>query len=98
MGLFPRKKVRFNSVSNLSNHIWHYEGTKTYEDCEPETDFHRGSFKTRDRFAHYIAAGGLQYEERLKRQEREPVKYRMLVIRWLAVIGVLWVLFYFIQL
>ena len=97
MGLFSRKKTHYSSVSNLSNHLWHYEGEKTYEDCDPGTGFFGGKFRTRDRFSHYMAAGGLQYESRLKRQEREPVEHRTLIIRCLIAFALFWALFYFIR-
>lgn len=99
MGLFSHeKKTHFNSASNLSNHIWHFEGEKTYEDCDSGTGFFGGTFKTRDRFSHYLAAGFVKSESRLKERERDPIENRSLVIRWLVLFGLLWILFYFIKL
>lgn len=93
------KKTRSYSLSNLAEHVWHFEGEKTYEDCDKGTGFFGGAFRTKDRFSHYISAGGLQHDarSRSKKREREPVEQRPRIIRWLVCFGLLWILFYFLQ-
>lgn len=104
MPVFGKKKGKLSGPGDMSKHLWHYDGSNSYQEFdERDSGFSLFSFgKSKSdytgdtKLTHYMAAGGMRYENSAKPAERKPFLCKRLIVKWLIGIALFWIIFRFV--
>lgn len=98
------KRDRLSGPGDISEQLWHYDGTNAYKEYDERSArkgfFSRGrgfskSGNELDKLTQFMSAGGMRHETRVA-DDDIPALRKMKVIRALAVFTILWVIFFFV--
>ena len=105
----PKKKQQklLTGPTNISEHLWHYDGANTYK--EFGTEKRRGWFGGRhsgatqeekylDKLSRYMSAGGMRHETTVEDERDSPTARRRRVEKGLIALAVIWLIFRFVKL
>lgn len=101
MSLFEKKKGKLSGPGDMSKHLWHYDGSNSYEEFDERDTglFSFGKSKTEftgdTKLTHYMAAGGMRYENSAKPDGPRPLLSRVLIVKWLIGLALFWLIFRF---
>lgn len=103
MSFFSKKKGRLSGPGDMSKHLWHYDGANSYEEFDERDSgiFSFGKSKSEyttddSKLTHYMAAGGMRYENGVKQEGPKPLLHRVLIIKWLIGLALFWLVFRFV--
>ena len=105
MARSQKKQNLLSGPTNISDQLWHYDGTSTYK--EFEAGKHRGWFRRKhtpqeekylDKLSRYMSAGGLRHETTVEDERDSPTARRRRVEKGLIALAIVWLIFRFVQL
>ena len=108
MARFRKKNDYLSGPVDIAGQLWHYDGENRYQEVEAgDRGFLGGLFRRggrsraerdRDKFTHYVSAGGVKYEDRSVKERQQPYLQKTRVIRWLVILAAVWTVFRFVSL
>jgi hypothetical protein len=91
----------------ISGQLWHYDGSNAYREVDdlPRRRRARERFEAptvrsggyMSRLTRFMSAGGMRHEKSAE-EENTPRDSRGRVVKWLAALSVIWVVFRFVEL
>ena len=103
-----KKNDYLSGPVDIAGQLWHYDGENRYQEVEASDRgflgglFRRGgrsrAERDRDKFTHYVSAGGVKYEDRSTKDQERPYLQKARVVRWLVILAAVWTVFRFVSL
>ncbi|MBQ6926220.1 MAG: hypothetical protein IJQ73_16410 [Kiritimatiellae bacterium] len=103
-----KKNDYLSGPVDIAGQLWHYDGENRYQEVEAgDRGFLGGLFRRggrsraerdRDKFTHYVSAGGVKYEDRSAKDQERPYLQKARVVRWLVILAAVWTVFRFVSL
>ena len=103
-----KKNDYLSGPVDIADQLWHYDGENRYQEVEAgDRGFLGGLFRRggrsraerdRDKFTHYVSAGGVKYEDRSAKDQERPYLQKARVVRWLVILAAVWTVFRFVHL
>ena len=93
--------------SAILDHLWHYDGERSYREFDDERrGFFGGLFRrsrtyaerSHDKFTQFMSAGGVKFEDDAAQDKERPYLRKARVVRWLVILAAVWTVFRFVSL
>ena len=93
--------------SAILDHLWHYDGERSYRELDDDRGgffgslFHRSrthAERSQDKFTQFMSAGGVKFEDDTERDKERPYLRKARVVRWLVIFAAVWTVFRFVNL
>ena len=92
--------------SAILDHLWHYDGERSYRELDDEGRgflgglFHRSRTheeRSHDKFTQFMSAGGMKFEDGTANDKERPYLRKARVVRWLVILAAVWTVFRFVN-
>ena len=93
--------------SAILDHLWHYDGERSYRDVDDERGGFFGSLfgrsrtsaeRSQDKFTQFMSAGGVKFEDATEENKERPYLRKGRVVGWLVILAAVWTVFRFVSL
>ena len=107
MSRFSKSEGVKGDQSAILDHLWHYDGERSYRELDDDGGGFFGrlfgrsrtySERSHDKFTQFMSAGGVKFEEVAEKNKERPYLRKARVIRWLVIFAAVWTVFRFVSL
>lgn len=98
-----KNKGRLSGPGDMSRHLWHYEESSSYKEFDERDSGlfsfgkQKSSFSSDTKLTHYMAAGGMRYENAMHPEAPRHAISRGKIIKWLVILALVWTIFRFVS-
>ena len=101
-----KKQGSQGDQSAILDHLWHYDGERSYRELDDEGGGFFGRLfgrsrtyaeRSHDKFTQFMSAGGMKFEKESEQDKQRPYLRKARIVRWLMILAAVWTVFRFVS-